>query len=99
MKVIKRDGTTVSYDRNKIKIAIQKANAEVEPAEKVTDDTIEYITRDGEVKNGYVEFQIEHCSDYFLTAAIVNDAVNNPKSVNFIIIGLIVVVFILIAVT
>ncbi len=62
-------------------------------------DTIEYITRDVEVKNGYVEFQIEHCSDYFLTAAIVNDAVNNPKSVNFIIIGLIVVVFILIAVT
>ncbi len=62
-------------------------------------DTIEYITHDVEVKNGYVEFQIEHCSDYFLTAAIVNDAVNNPKSVNFIIIGLIVVVFILIAVT
>ena len=62
-------------------------------------DTIEYIMKDVEVKNGYVEFQIEHCSDYFLTAAIVNDAVNNPKSVNFIIIGLIVVVFILIAVT
>ena len=38
MKVIKRDGTTVSYDRNKIKVAIQKANAEVEPAEKVIDD-------------------------------------------------------------
>lgn len=43
MKVIKRDGTTVTYDRNKIIRAIQKANAEVEPAEKVSDATIEYI--------------------------------------------------------
>ena len=62
-------------------------------------DNIEYIMHDVEVKNGYVEFQIEHCSDYFLTAAVVNDAINNPKSVNMIIIGLVVIVFILIAVT
>jgi len=62
-------------------------------------DGIEYIMHDVEVKNGYVEFQIEHCSDYFLTGAVVNDAVNNPQSVNYIIIGLIVIVFILIAVT
>ena len=46
-----------------------------------------------------MEFQITHCSDYFLTAAVVNDAVNNPQNVNYIIIGLAVVVFILIAVT
>ena len=62
-------------------------------------DGIEYIDHNVEVKNGYVEFQIEHCSDYFLTAAVVNDAVNNPESVNYIIIGLIVIVFILVAVT
>lgn len=62
-------------------------------------DQIEYIDHGVEVKNGYVEFQIEHCSDYFLTAAVVNDAVNNPQSVNYIIIGLVVVVFILIAIT
>lgn len=62
-------------------------------------DGIEYIAHNVEVKNGYVEFQIEHCSDYFLTAAVVNDAVNNPESVNYIIIGLIVIVFILVAVT
>ena len=43
MKVIKRDGSTVSYDRNKIKRAIQKANSEVAPNEKVSDDTIEDI--------------------------------------------------------
>ena len=29
MKVIKRDGRVVDYDRNKIIVSIQKANAEV----------------------------------------------------------------------
>jgi len=62
-------------------------------------DQIEYIAHNVEVKNGYVEFTIQHCSDYFLTAAVVNDAVGNPKSINYIIIGLIVVVFILVAIT
>lgn len=60
---------------------------------------IEYMEHHLEVKDGYVEFNIDHCSNYFLTAAVVNDAVNNPKSVNYIIIGLGVIVFILIAVT
>ena len=31
MKVIKRDGTTVDFDRTKIVVAIQKANEAVEP--------------------------------------------------------------------
>ena len=62
-------------------------------------DNIEYITHNVEVKDGYVEFQIAHCSDYFFTAAVVNDAVNNPQSINYIIIGLIVIVFILVAIT
>ena len=62
-------------------------------------DNIEYIGHNVEVKDGYVEFQIAHCSDYFLTAAVVNDAVNNPQSINYIIIGLIVIVFILVAIT
>ena len=61
-------------------------------------DEIEYMDNVVFVKNGMAEFQIKHCSDYFLTAAVVNDAVNNPQSVNYIIIGLIVVVFILIAI-
>ena len=62
-------------------------------------DQIEYVDHGIEVKNGYVEFQIDHCSDYFLTAAVVNDAVNNPQSINLIIIGLVIVVFIFIAIT
>lgn len=43
MKVTKRDGRVVDYDRNKIIIAIQKANAEVERYNQVTEDKIESI--------------------------------------------------------
>ncbi len=62
-------------------------------------EEIEYIAHKLKVRDGHVEFQIEHCSDYFLTATVVQDAVNNPKSMNYVIIGLIVVAFILVAVT
>ncbi len=51
MKVIKRDGHTVTYDRSKIITAIKKANAEVEPCEKVTDEKIEEIVEGIESKN------------------------------------------------
>ena len=60
---------------------------------------IEFIDKNIKVKDGYIEFNIEHCSDYFLTASVVNEAVNNPKSINYIIIGLGAIVFILIAIT
>lgn len=51
MKVIKRDGHTVNYDRSKIITAIRKANAEVEPAEKISEDKIEEIVEGIEAKN------------------------------------------------
>lgn len=51
MKVIKRDGHTVTYDRSKIITAIRKANAEVEPDEKVSDEKIEEIVQGIEAKN------------------------------------------------
>ena len=43
VRVIKRDGRMVEYDRNKILIAIRKANAEVEPFERAADDMIDGI--------------------------------------------------------
>ena len=47
MKIIKRDGRVVDYDRQKISIAIEKANQEVKGKEKATKeeirDIIEYI--------------------------------------------------------
>lgn len=51
MQVIKRDGRAVTYDRSKIVVAIQKANAEVEEAEKISDEKIEEIVCGIEAKN------------------------------------------------
>lgn len=50
MKVIKRDGSTVTYDRSKIVTAIQKANAEVEEKERVSVDKIDAIIEGIEAK-------------------------------------------------
>ena len=36
MKVIKRDGRAVDYDRSKIAVAIEKANQEVRRSERAT---------------------------------------------------------------
>lgn len=60
---------------------------------------VEYIDKGLSVINGKVEFEIEHCSNYFLTASIVQDAVNNPKNVNLIIIVMVVVIIVLIGAT
>lgn len=43
MKVTKRDRRVVDYDRNKIVIAIQKANVEVDRYEQVSEETIDAI--------------------------------------------------------
>ena len=51
MQVIKRDGRAVTYDRSKIVTAIQKANAEVPAAEKVSEETIDSIIEYIESKN------------------------------------------------
>lgn len=43
MKVIKRDGRAVDYDRAKIKVAIEKANKEVKPKERANKEEIKGI--------------------------------------------------------
>lgn len=48
MKVIKRDGSTVSFDRSKIENAIRKANSAVEEAERIEEAKIVEIA-------GYIE--------------------------------------------
>ena len=45
MKVVKRDGTIVDYNPEKIKVAIQKANNEVPRKEKCTKENIEEIIK------------------------------------------------------
>ena len=61
-------------------------------------DRLEYVDKDLKVKNGYVSFKIEHCSDYFLTGAVVNNAKGNPKTINAIIVALASFIFILLCV-
>ena len=43
MKVIKRDGRAVDYDRSKIKIAIEKANGDVQAKDRISKDGIKEI--------------------------------------------------------
>ena len=51
MKIIKRDGREVDYDRSKIITAINKANAEVPEEEKISEEKIEQIVRYIEDRN------------------------------------------------
>ena len=46
MKVVKRDGREVEFDVNKIKVAIRKANNEVDIIERVSEEKIDNIVQD-----------------------------------------------------
>ena len=48
MKIVKRDGKIVSYDKQKIITAISKANAEVSEKDRVTDEEIKKYVATGE---------------------------------------------------
>ncbi len=62
MQVIKRDGRVVPYDRNKIVVAIQKANAEVDRYEQIPDEKIEEII--ASIENMHrQDFQVEDIQD------------------------------------
>ena len=51
MKVIKRDGTTVDFDGSKIIIAIQKANAAVDPEFRIEEEKIDKIAKEVQAKH------------------------------------------------
>ena len=51
MKVIKRDGSTVDFDRTKIAEAIRKANAAVDEDNRISEAEIENIVHGIEEKN------------------------------------------------
>ena len=69
MKIIKRSGAEVPYDRTKISNAIRKANAQVEDAKKLTDAQIESITDDIEIAC--------HTSGHALNVEDIQDLVEN----------------------
>ena len=62
MKVIKRDGREVTYDRGKIIIAIHKANEEVPISERISDEKIHGIVASIE-KLGVNTLQVEEIQD------------------------------------
>jgi ribonucleoside-triphosphate reductase len=62
MKVIKRDGRQVDYDRNKIFVAIQKANEGVDSRDRISEDKILNIVASIETRdNGMM--QVEDIQD------------------------------------
>ncbi|MDE7210484.1 MAG: anaerobic ribonucleoside-triphosphate reductase, partial [Lachnospiraceae bacterium] len=62
MEVIKRDGRVVEYDRNKILVAVRKANDEVKMKEKISEGKIEGIVRAVE-SLGKATMQVEEIQD------------------------------------
>ena len=52
---------------------------------------LEFIDNNLVVRNGYVSFEIKHCSDYVLTGSIVKTALNNPKSMTIVIVILVII--------
>ena len=81
MKVIKRDGNTVDFDRSKIIRAIQKANAAVDPEERISEDQISAIANAVQEKNrprllvediqDMVEHQLMELDKYTLAKAYI----------------------------
>ena len=65
MKVIKRDGRAVDYDREKIRVAIDKANQEVKPRERATKEEIreiiKYIEELGKKRRDYLSDRKKWC--------------------------------------
>lgn len=53
---------------------------------------IELIKSDIKVINGKVNFEIEHCSDYFLTMANIKNAEETTNSGGIIIVGMVIIV-------
>lgn len=60
---------------------------------------IETIKTNVMVKNGYATFEINHCSDYFLTLSIVKEATGGNNNNGIIIIGMLVVIVFLVGYT
>lgn len=53
-----------------------------------TTKDLEFINDNIKVTDGYAEFEIEHCSEYVLTQADVNDTVSKMRILSYIIIAL-----------
>ena len=65
---------------------------------------LDFVKDNLKVNDGYIEFDLEHCSDYFVTMSVIGNVVNEDSSINIfmiltiisiiIIIGLVAFIFI-----
>ena len=81
MKIIKRSGAEVVYDRNKIACAIKKANEQVIEAKRLTDAQIESIVDDIEIEchsSGHA-LNVEDIQDLVENGIMQNDAFDVAK--------------------
>lgn len=92
MKVIKRNGSEVEFDREKIKIAISKANASIEPEYRMSDEQIENSVKrvckvckeldracHVEEVQEFVENELMRAKSYFLARAYVRYRYDREK--------------------
>ncbi len=81
MKVVKRDGSIVDFDRSKIIVAIRKANDAVEPEDRISEEKIDEIVTYIEGKKrprllvediqDIVEYKLMECEKYNLSKAYI----------------------------
>ncbi|MDY5576763.1 MAG: anaerobic ribonucleoside-triphosphate reductase [Lachnospiraceae bacterium] len=79
MKVIKRDGRHVDYERNKIFIAIQKANDSVEKEDRINDEQVYNIIASIEARGDEV-MTVEKIQDYIEQKLMENKKYNLAKA-------------------
>lgn len=83
-KVIKRDGRRAEYDRNKIISAIQKANAEVDAHEQISEEKIYSILASIE-NRGAEEMAVEDIQDIIEQKLMAKKSLYSPKLTLFIV--------------
>lgn len=79
-KVVKRDGQIVAYDRAKIVKAIGKANVEVEPQQRISEEEIESIIDDLESSTHKDRILIEDIQDFVEDSLIHKDKAELAKA-------------------
>lgn len=61
-----------------------------------TKKTLDFIKENIKVIDGYIEFEIEHCSEYFITMSVIENSIKTNQSVNIFMILTIILTIIII---
>lgn len=101
MKILSFDHHGLLPNNTKVKVYVKDKYYEDEEINMYYyDEDIELLRYEDSYKvdsDGYITINLNHCSDYLLTATIVQDAANNPQNMNIVIMVLVGVIILLIA--